>query len=421
MVDIGQRALSIEERLRLTATVLRTFTPGKPVSSLDLLAGRQKQIGKVLEAVYSPGQHAAIYGERGVGKSSLANLIYDMVRASGKERFIPVQINCSAIISFHEIWKEVFRQIQLLASRGDTGLDEQVPESPNSEDIRQIFLQVGSPSIVVMDEFDRVDEVVAAQMSDTIKTLSDRNVDTTLVLVGVADSVDQLIHEHQSIERALIQIPMQRMSHGELVAIVTKGMSRLPELSIESGLDKRMANISKGLPHVAHLLAKHSALSAINEGHRRIVQKDYESALKTATEDTSQSLAKDYRKATHSSRESTFEEVLLACALATDEQGFFGAKDVRAPLSKILHRPVKIEAYIRHLDKFTQEERGPVLKKEGTRRRFQYSFVESMIQPYVLMKGLADGKISEEQLSVLSRPSNASEPPSEQLSFGAQD
>ena len=411
MTGRDQQPLSVEERMRLTAIVLTTFTPGKPVNNLDLLSGRQKQISKVLEAVLSPGQHAAIYGERGVGKSSLANLIYDMVRASGQKYFIPVQVNASAIISFHEIWREVFRQIQLLASRGETTLDEQVPDTPNSEDIRQIFHQVGSPSIVVIDEFDRVDDVVAGQMSDTIKTLSDRGVDTTLVIVGVGDSVDQLIHEHQSIERALLQIHMQRMSHGELVTIVTKGMSRLPEMTIEPGLDKRMANISKGLPHITHLLAKHSTLSAINDGRRKIVQKDYENALRTATEDTSQSLAKDYRKATHSARESTFEEVLLACALATDQQGFFGAKDVRVPLSKILKRSVKIEAYIRHLDKFTQAERGPVLKKEGTRRRFQYSFVEPMIQPYVLMKGLAEGKITEEQLSVLSRPSNESELP----------
>ena len=58
--------------------------------------------------------------------------------------------------------------------------------------------------------------------------------------------------------------------------------------------------------------------------------------------------------------------------------------------------------HIRHLDKFSQEERGPVLKKEGQTRKFQYGFVEPMMQPYVLMKGLAEGKIIEEQLGVLS-------------------
>jgi len=280
-----------------------------------------------------------------------------------------------------------------------------------------IYTGADNPSIVVIDEFDRVDTTTASAMSDTIKTLSDRAVDTTLVIAGVGDSLEQLIHEHQSIDRAIIQIPMQRMSRDELIAIVTKGLARISELTIEAGLDKRMAEISKGLPHYMHLLAKHSALSAISNGRREIIRSDYEYALKTSTEDKSQTLGHAYLNATHSAKESLFEEVLLACALATDAKGFFGAKDVRTPLAKIMKKPVKIEAYIRHLDKFSQEPRGPILKKEGQKRRFQYSFVDPMMQPYVLMKGITEGKITEEQLRVLSDPASASGPPYEQLSF----
>jgi len=359
----------------------------------------------VLETVFSPGQHAAIYGERGVGKSSLANLIYDIVFATGKENFIPVRVNCSNMVSFHEIWREIFRQIQMNSKEGEVLMEDQVSDTPNSEDIRHIFEQASNPSIVVIDEFDRVDATTAAAMSDTIKTLSDRAVDTTLVIVGVGESLEQLIHEHQSIDRAIIQIPLQRMSRDELIAIVTKGLTRISELTIEAGLDKRMAEISKGLPHYMHLLAKHSALSVINDGRREIVQSDYEYGLKTSTEDKSQTLGQAYINATHSAKESIFEEVLLACALATDARGFFGAKDVRTPLTKIMKKPVKIEAYIRHLDKFSQVPRGPILKKEGQKRRFQYSFIDPMMQPYVLMKGIAEDKITEEQLRVLSNPS----------------
>src|SRR6266436_9786892 len=175
--------LSKEEKYRLRATVLLTFTPGKPVDNLDLLAGREKQISKVLETVFSPGQHAAIYGERGVGKSSLANLIYDIVFSTGKENFIPVRINCGNLISFHEIWREIFRQIQIASKEGEVLMEDQVSDTPNSEAIRHIFEQASNPSIVVIDEFDRVDATTAAAMSDTIKTLSDRAVDTTLVIV----------------------------------------------------------------------------------------------------------------------------------------------------------------------------------------------------------------------------------------------
>ena len=76
-----------------------------------------------------------------------------------------------------------------------------------------------------------------------------------------------------------------------------------------------MAIISKGLPHFMHLLAKHSLIAGIEDSRREINRKDYEKALKTATEEKSQTLGQAYRKATHSGRENTFEEVLLAAPL----------------------------------------------------------------------------------------------------------
>src|SRR3954468_6578163 len=114
---MGEMALPLDEKFRRKALIHSTFTPGTPVNRLDLFSGRDKQINTVLGAVFSPGQHVAIYGERGVGKSSLANLIYDMVVGTGKHNFIPARINCSAVISFHEIWREIFKQIQTAHGR----------------------------------------------------------------------------------------------------------------------------------------------------------------------------------------------------------------------------------------------------------------------------------------------------------------
>ena len=54
------------------ARVAEVFTPGAPIDSLDLFAGRIEQIKDVLTAVVQRGQHLVLYGERGVGKTSLA-------------------------------------------------------------------------------------------------------------------------------------------------------------------------------------------------------------------------------------------------------------------------------------------------------------------------------------------------------------
>ena len=63
----------------LIAEINMAFTPAAPVDSKDLFAGRKREIEKVIGTVFQPGQHAVIYGERGVGKTSLANTLFDLL------------------------------------------------------------------------------------------------------------------------------------------------------------------------------------------------------------------------------------------------------------------------------------------------------------------------------------------------------
>src|SRR5580700_10179297 len=89
-----------------------------------------------------------------------------------------------------------------------------------------VFSLIDDPTIIIIDEFDRIeDSDVRVKMADTIKTLSDNAIRTNLILVGVADSVDDLIGDHPSIERAIKQVPMPRMSKAELPEIVDNGIS----------------------------------------------------------------------------------------------------------------------------------------------------------------------------------------------------
>jgi ABC-type transport system involved in cytochrome bd biosynthesis fused ATPase/permease subunit len=53
----------------------QTFTPHSPVSEVDLFSGRSDQIMAVATIVGQAGRQIAIFGERGVGKTSFASLI----------------------------------------------------------------------------------------------------------------------------------------------------------------------------------------------------------------------------------------------------------------------------------------------------------------------------------------------------------
>jgi len=83
------------DELQAIVRASQVFTPGAPVSSKALFSGRAEQLRRVIEAVPAPGRHPIIYGQRGVGKTSLANIIRDVV-----EDLLVVKISCDGSDTF---------------------------------------------------------------------------------------------------------------------------------------------------------------------------------------------------------------------------------------------------------------------------------------------------------------------------------
>lgn len=67
--------MSTEEKLEKLRLASKLFAPRFAITKSDHLAGRKSQIGKLINAIFQAGAHAIVFGERGVGKTSLANCI----------------------------------------------------------------------------------------------------------------------------------------------------------------------------------------------------------------------------------------------------------------------------------------------------------------------------------------------------------
>lgn len=255
----------------------------------------------------------------------------------------------------------------------------------------------------MIDELDRLeDDDTLTALADTIKTLSDHTVESTLVLVGVARSIGELIGEHASIVRALVQIEMPRMRIEELGAIVTKGCKQA-DIAAKQDAIGDIAALSEGLPHYTHLLALHAALRTVQEDRAEITGSDVQQAIPKAVD--RHTILSDYQRATRSARkDALFSEVLLACALAPKNQlGFFTSGSIRDPLEVIAGRRIEIPAFSNHLSQFLEPERGAVLQREGSSRRYFYRFADPIFQPYVILTGLSRGLITDEQLRKLQK------------------
>ena len=277
-----------------------------------------------------------------------------------------------------------------------------MPDKPSPSDARRAVKRLGQ-CVLIFDEFDRLKKDKSTSLfADTIKELSDIAAPATVIIVGVASSIDGLIKEHRSVERALCQVLMPRMTNDELGEVVQKALGQL-EMTIDSEAQDLIVALSQGLPHYTHLLGKAACRSALEKNYLRITAAHVRTGIAQALEDTQQSVRTSYQEATSSPRKDTlFKQVLLACALApVDDLGYFFSADVRDPLSRITGKHYDIPGFSQHLDKFSSNRRGNVLEKAGTQRRFQFRFQNPLLQPYVIMRGIVDGLLSGDALALL--------------------
>lgn len=243
--------------------IIGLFTPGAPIDEVALFAGRQTQVQKIRDTVMSRGRHAVVFGERGVGKTSLSSIFH--LSLSQTRPVVYVYVQCGSNDTYQEIWQRALRRIVFHADGHEHVAIDLVRGPITPDKLEVVLANFGSATlpIIVFDEYDRIkDEQSRVLMSETIKQLSNSPTLCTLILVGVADSVTDIISEHQSISRALVQIRMPRMYRDELKEIVTSRLRATP-LSITDDALWRISHLASGLPFYSHALGQASALNAI--------------------------------------------------------------------------------------------------------------------------------------------------------------
>ena len=380
------------------------FRPAAPVDRDELFAGRDHERWTLLEAIRSLGSHAVIYGERGIGKTSLAATTCDHCNRDGR---VAVRITCDVGDNFASIWQKFLDECLIyLASHPETPPElraaiEQAAEVIGHEDVGPAHVRVALRHIlshrevvIFLDEFDQVaDTGTLALISNLIKMLSDQIEPATLIPVGVAESVDRLIRGHQSIGRNLVQVRMPRMSRKELRDIALRGFERLDMYANEASL-RFIAGMPRGFPQYAHILAQEGARQALMSRTRHITGAHVFAGLELGMKKVDHSLASAYDEATYSPKPSRFEAVLMACVLAdTDEFGYFSPADLRQPFSNLIGESVGVERFNPHLVRLS-EERGQILTQVGGARKHRYRFTDPLMEPYVLLKGIDSGMIT---------------------------
>jgi len=376
----------------------QVFSPVQPIQERDFFFGRMNQLTKIVDAINEKGQHAILYGERGVGKTSLVNIMY-----KSYTNVYPIKITCDRRHTFRSLWEDAFDHIQYSQTINGIGFNAQSKSKMVSmkkeisfcgdlktNQIVDLLNKLGNDFklMFIFDEFDNIrNEETKYFFADLIKSLSDNNTNTTIILVGIAESVESLIGSHQSLERCLKQVKMPRMKKEECEAIIFNGL-KLLNFKMDNDILNKIIEFSSGFPHYIHLLCKYGCAELIENDKTTFSEPYLAIALNKGIENTSEQLRISFREAVLSSSSSDkWKNILYACTnCPLDEFNSFSISQIVKEYNIITKSKSKNSHLSYYINELTKSGRSEILTRLGRGGSTRYTFNNPMMRAFVKLK-----------------------------------
>lgn len=305
------------------AAILNAFTPAHEVTDPARFAGRISQMRELADALRVEGSVPIIYGDRGLGKSSaavqvqlialgdsslLTSIDAPHLALSDSEIFLTVLVTCTDRVKrLEDLQKLMLHQLQAIELVEDSDRDVLVDRTTRrkislkyfehettkryvkrSSRLREENLSIEEqlqrelallvetfhqPILIVVDELDRARDLEG--LAQYLKATSSE--DVKFLLVGIAQSVTELIIDHASLTRPLYPVQIPTMRPGEIADIIDKAVQSLADGGINLKFDAKarttLVEYSGGFPWFTHALGQ-EALRLAADDVREVVTGD---------------------------------------------------------------------------------------------------------------------------------------------------
>ena len=270
------------------------FTPAQPVTDRRMFAGRLPVLSRLIEVIEDRLSHVVVFGERGIGKTSLLHILADL---AGESRYLVVRGTCGAGSRFDEMFRNLLSEIPVLYLRNLSPTDHAVEEGASlasklptgpfdARELSDLLGQVtGTRILIILDEYDRLEnEQFRQYTAELIKNLSDRAAPVQLIIAGVSSNLHELIGYIPSIRRNVIGLPVPRLTSDEVQSIIRIGESSAG-VSFELMVADLVFALSNGSPYMTRLICHHAAGIALDAKRMTVTRGDVEAALDRMVEE----------------------------------------------------------------------------------------------------------------------------------------
>lgn len=394
-------------------------SPARPIQSIEFLQGREKELSSIRKALYAPGRHVFIYGDRGVGKSSLAAAAASIFqsadatyldigctpdatlngvvaaiayRALDVSRIHKSKRAKSSALDFKYLKVAVNNEITLndLSSEIKTLLDA-------VEVLREVSLIHSERPVVVLDEFDRIsDPSQRAMFADLVKQLGDKKIGITFFFTGVAKTLDEILGAHPSAIRQFETIELPKLSWTARWDIA-KNAANAFDVELDEQVCTRIAAVSDGYPYYVHLITEKLLWRVFEDpGVVSFVDKKmYHLGLRDAIDSINAELRRPYEMAV-SQRTDDFQEILWATAdseyLDRDLRQMFTSYTYLMKQRAFAKRTaLEYDEFTAVVRKLKSKSCGEVLVPARFNKKGWISYREPLLRGYVRMQAEAHG------------------------------
>lgn len=439
--DLVKKLNSRASKIRQSG-VNDAFTPSRPIDHEELLAGRDEELMRCSDFLMSRGLHVLLYGDRGVGKSSIGYVLSSTVGVSEAWADYECIIHrCDERDTLRTIFAEPLRNagqdVTILGvtdgrsssiDRGATvgvgvsGIGVQIgagnEQSEGTMTRRQgthhqavqpswIARQIANRKIFFfIDELDKVrDRSVLEDLANTIKHVSDApGTAFKFLLAGIAQSGADLTAGHASVQRCLKEMKVDRLKDDALRSILTSGENKVKilekgkwrPLKFTNEIKDEIVKKSFGYPYFTHLIGHAAALKAIDrEDHFVDEEVELNQAVDEAVKNAEGILSASIEYVTTNDPDGVYRRLLIVASETTSD--FITASDWSREYEKRWGEKIEVGNRVRRMvaDKSAvaewREERGvdPIFVREASGNyRFHDARMPSFIR--LAMSGAAN-------------------------------
>ena len=386
-----------------------------PVRSIQHLLGREKEMALIDESLSADGRQLFIFGDRGVGKSSLAAAAANQYQSADNDH---IQIGCGPDTEFYKTIEDLSdRVIKKVSGKRNYSITQTVdvkfykinwnerdqdvalPKVDSMytaiETLEEVSKYHSDAPIVVIDEFDQIDSDKERRLfANFLKAIGDRGVNIKLIFTGVAQSLQELLGEHDSSFRQLHTIELERLNWTGREDIVNDAITSF-ELTIDPEVTYKISKISNGFPYFVHLLTEKLLWCAFNneETVHHIDFSLFDEALEKAINSISAHLQRPYNAASLH-RTSDYKEILWATADSENTiryiDGMFKSylrinEQIYGNPPPDDNRPLSRDKFTARLMNLKKKTYGNIIENVSGRKGI-YTYRENILRGYVAMK-----------------------------------